>query len=462
MNIRDLFQLIHWPQFVLIFLIVFGGTIFLIKKRTYFYYDPGWITIFGLAIGVSLVEYLYLVEEQGEIIHAIYVITAYCFFILGIKLTSKIFIIKTPSHTQNYININKESNEIKKLKIIISFLQLLLIFLLIVRASTQGLAIFAIDPEMAKVETNTSGFGLITRIVGPAIVMSSAIGMLFYTLKLVNWKRLIFMLTPTILLLLSSGSKGALLSLAAGYAVALAYQKRVFQNFNIPKNGSTIASMIVFLLSYSLLVLLLRGSDEENPLLFAVTTLAVRFLAFGDALYYFFFNELYLSISSQPISYLWDYLIVPTFAVIRLLDYEPTLGLRISGEMFGMERGGPNPTMFVEAYVYFGFLFGLVYVFFIGVIFQYFRFNAFGAFKKFSAWNYLRFAILFSIASTVPVDMILVTSDVINSLFVLGITWLILQIYTLFSNSYRKFMPQDKFENRMAPNEIVIDRQTKS
>jgi oligosaccharide repeat unit polymerase len=444
MNIHDLFQLIQWSKFLLIFAVIFGSTILIVKNNTYFYFDPAWVTILGLSIGVSLVQYLYFIEGHGEFRHALYIAAAFCSFLLGIKITANIFRRRKPIHLNSYIDIKNNSKELKKLRVILKFLQLLLLLMLIIRASTQGLAIFAPDPEMAKVETNTGGFGLITRIVAPAIIMSLAIGFLFYTSRLITAKKLFIILIPSLLLLLSSGSKGALLSIIVAYAAALAYQVRVFQNFIIPKSGRTIAILIIFLLSYSLLVLLIRGSEETNPMLFAATTMAVRFLAFGDAVYYFFFNDLYLKILSHPISYIWDYMVVPTFAVIRLVDYEVTLGLKISGEMFGMERGGPNPTMFVEGYVYFGIIFGLVYVFFIGVIFQYLRFSAFGAFRKFTAFNYLRFIILFGIASTVPVDMILVSSDIINSLFVLWVSWVVMKIYLLLSNDCRFSMRRNE------------------
>lgn len=437
MNVIDLFQLIQWLKFALIFIFIFGGTAFIIKNNTYFYFDPAWVTILGLAIGVTLVQYLYLIEGKGEFRHALYIAAAFIFFLIGIKITAYIIKIKKPIHLNICADMVRKSDEVKRLRVILGFMQILLLSMLLIRASTQGLAIFAPDPEIAKVETNTGGFGLITRIVGPAIVISLAISFLLYTSKLISSLKLFFILIPSLLLLLSSGSKGALFSIIVAYASALAYQKRVFWNFIIPKSGSRIAMLVIFLLGYSLLVLLLRGSDESSPLLFAITTLAVRFLAFGDAVYYFFFSELYLKISSQPISYIWDYMVVPTLAVIRLIDYETTLGLKISGEMFGMEKGGPNPTMFVEGYVYFGIIFGLIYVFFIGVIFQYLRFSAFNAFEKFTAWNYLRFIILFNIASTVPVDMILVTSDIVNSLFVLGMSWLVLQIYIYLSMNRR-------------------------
>jgi hypothetical protein len=327
------------------------------------------------------------------------------------------------------------SLELKKLKQLMIFLQLVIISMLILRASTQGLAIFAADPEMAKVDVNSGGFGLITRILGPAISMSSAIAMLLLISKSISVKRCIWMLMPVILALLSSGSKGAFISLLGAYVVALIYQKRTISSFVIPQVGRSVAVLIALLFSYSLLVLLLRGSNEESSMLFALTMLGVRFLAYGDALYYFFFNDLYRVISLQPLDYVWDYFFSPVLAMSRLIEYPITLGLRISGEMFGMEKGGPNPTMFVEGYAYFGYSFGLVYAFFIGVMFQFLRFNAFNAFSKFSAWNYLRFSILFNIASTLPTDMILVVGDMVNATLVFLLIWLLHQVYLIYSRT---------------------------
>lgn len=437
MNILDLFDLIDWSSFFSIFIIIFSFAFILFRSTAYFYFDPGWLNVLALSIGVTLVEYLYLVENQGLFSHALYVVVAFVLFLSGIRIINYFTKRKLHCVDVGHLALIQSQLQIQKLKKIMMLLQWLIMLMLLIRASTQGLAIFADDPEQAKVLVNSGGFGIITRILGPSITMASAIAMLLLISKLISWKRCIWMLMPVLLALLSSGSKSAFFSLLVAYVVALVYAHGTVPNFLIPRNGRIILIFIVTVVAYSFLVLLLRGASESNPLLFAANTFGVRFLAFGDSLYYFFFNDLYNVISLQPYDYVWDFFISPVLAMSRLIDYPISLGLRISGEMFGMERGGPNPTFFVEGYVYFGYVFGLVYALLIGMVFQYLRSNVFSSSVKSTAWGFLRFSIYFSLALTLPVDMILVVADVVDAIMVMILLWFVHKFLILLADSFR-------------------------
>jgi hypothetical protein len=102
-----------------------------------------------------------------------------------------------------------------------------------------------------------------------------------------------------------------------------------------------------------------------------------------------------------------------------------------------MERGGPNPTVFVEGYVYFGYVFGLFYALLIGMTFQYLRGNVFDTSARLTAWGYLRFSILFSLAHTLPTDMILFVGEFVNAIIVFMIVWVLHQLLLLFTKNFR-------------------------
>jgi hypothetical protein len=428
MSIFNLFDVINWQAIFFIFTVVFGFGVALFHRCSYFVYDTGWITIVALSIAVALVEYLYLIEGQGLFSHALYVAIAFLLFLFGARASRYLSIrAKYSCKGGPYYSVVNRPLQIKKLMQLMKILQLIIIFMLIARGMTQGFPIFADDPEIAKVQVNSEGFGLITRLMEPSLIMATSIAMLLITSKVISIKKFLSMLVPVIIALLATGSKGAFVILLGAYVIALVYLKGSVSSFKAPKIAINLSIFTLFIISYSFLVLYISGAAADDPLSLALYTFGVRLLAFGDAVFYFFFNDLFDVISLQPIDYLWDFFISPLLSISRLIDYPITLGLRISGELFGMKSGGPNPTLFVEGYVYFGYAFGLLYAFLIGMAFQYLRSNIFNSSVWSSAWGYLFFTLLFSLSSALPTDMILFVGGLINSAIVLFLLWILHQ-----------------------------------
>ena len=237
-------------------------------------------------------------------------------------------------------------------------------------------------------------------------------------------------LFPPLLALLVSGSKGGLIAVLVSFTAVQAYLKGMDAEYRAPRPARILMLAAAAVLGYTFLVLLLRatGAAEGDPLLFALTTFGVRLIAFGDGVFYFFSNELHKVLSFQPLDYVWDYLLAPPLALLRLTDYPSTLGLKISGEMFGQEKMGPNPTVFVEGYAYFGGLLGPMYAACIGALFQALRSNAFSRSTRFRTWGFLWFAMLFPLAQMVAADMVLFVGEVTNALLVATLVWVIDEI----------------------------------
>lgn len=431
MNIGDFFDLVEWDSFFQIFAVVLGLSIILFRRCSYSFYDPGWMAIGALSIAVALILYLKIEEGVGNWNNVLYMCGAFLSFLLGARGAYKIL------HAQQYRTLKIDYNSIKsrvefqKLLHILYFLQIVIVLLVLIRAATQGLPILSEDPELAKVEVNAGGFGLISRLLGPSLMMAVSITVILMTKHFLSPLRGALMMLPPIVALISSGSKSALAIFLISFVAVHIYLESTDVRYRPPRAGWFVLMAVVAIVTYAFTVLLLRGAGEEDPIAFASKTFSLRFFAAGDAVFYFFIFDLYKLISFQPIDYIWDYFLSPVLSMLRITDYHKSLGLQISGEMFGADKMGPNPTVFVEGYVYFGAMAGLVYSFCIGIVFQLLRNNVFLLLNQFSAWHYLRYILFFSMSQIVAVDMIMFVGEIMNAIIMLSIIWFLYQLLIL-------------------------------
>jgi len=427
MNIAELFDVIDWPVFLLIYLSVFGLAVVLFRRCAYGPYDPAWIVIAALAVAVTLLAYLYQIERIGTVAQVGYMIATLLGFLFGVRATHAVMRRIRPHAPVIDFDRPQARRELRQLRRLLGFLQLMILALVAVRAVTQGLPILAVDPELAKVEVNSAGFGLITRLISPAVMMSLSITFLFAAKGILTRRQSLLALLPPVIALLASGSKGGLVAVLVSFTAVQAYLMGVDAKCRAPRTGRVLMLAAAAILGYALLVLLIRatGTGEGDPLAFALTTFGVRLIAFGDGVFYFFPNELYRVLSYQPIDYVWDNLLAPVLAMLRLIDYPTSLGLKISGEMFGQDKMGPNPTVFVEGYAYFGAALGPVYATCIGALFQALRSNTFSRSTRFRTWGFLWFTMLFPLAQVVTADILLFVAEVINTLLVAALVWVV-------------------------------------
>jgi oligosaccharide repeat unit polymerase len=426
MNIALLLDVIDWKVFLALFLGVFLVASALFKPLSYGVFDVGWIVVATQSVGVTLVSYLYINGSSHLQPYAIFMNMAFLFFFLGAHLVQSAFTSLRPNRPP----FNTESVEVgatlRLLSRILFFLQALIIALILLRASTQGLPIFYEDPELAKVEVNSGGFGLISRILNPSVTIAFSIIFLLQGFGyLRGWRLLVFMMPP-LFALLASGSKGALIVLLVSYTAVQAFLFGRMREYKPPSSIKLLTYMTIGTLGYAVAVLLLRaiGTGEDDPWLFVWNTFGVRLIAFGDGVFYFFANDLVSKISFDLYDYIWDYILGPLLALVRLVDYPVSLGLKISGEMFGQDKLGPNPTMFVEGYVYFGFIGGLMYAGCLGMLFQMLRSNLFSRTRRFSAHHFINFSLMFSLSQLVASDMLLFHAELINSLLLMMMIWM--------------------------------------
>lgn len=426
MNIAELLNLFDWALFLPLYVGILLVASLLFRPVSYGVFDVAWIVIAAQSVGVTLVVYLDLTMHGHLKEHSIFMLLALLGFLLGARVTHATFLYVRPQRPQCVVGSFEIVFALRQLRRILAFLQFLILALVLLRASTQGLPIFMADPEMAKVEVNSGGFGLITRIQTPSVTLAFSIIFLLQSLGHLRGGKLLLAMLPALIALLASGSKGALLAVLISYTAVQAYLMGLVHGYKPPSSTRVVIYVAVTILGYAAVVLLLRaiGTGEDDPWLFVVTTFGVRLIAFGDGVFYYFVNDLFRTLSFDPSDYFWDYILNPLMALLRLVDYPISLGLKISGEMFGQEKLGPNPTMYVEGYAYFGALGGLFYAACLGVVFQILRSNVFSRFRSFSIWNFIGFVLLFSLAQLVPSDMLLFHADLVNSILLASMVWL--------------------------------------
>jgi oligosaccharide repeat unit polymerase len=368
--------------------------------------------------------------RQGELSNLLFISTSYISFFAGAQ-TANYF--TRNGHASKFAVDFSSSISIKHIYIlrrIFVVVQFVLISLLLVRIGTQGLPILAEDPEQAKVAINTAGFGLITRLMEAASVLSIAISFFLRLQRLISNQRMFLMLAPVLVTSLSSGAKGAMFAFLVGYASVHAFllNKDFRYQTDLRRSKSTIFLFLLILFGYAFLVLMRRGASEVSAFQFSINTFGVRLLAYGDSSFYYFFNDLASRITVNSTDYFRDYFLAPIFGFLRIADYPMTLGVRIANEMFGMESGGPNPTFFVEGHVYFGLMLGFIYSFLIGFLFQGLRRSYVIMKYQFNAWTFLWIAAFYSMALSVPADMILFVGYLLNFFLLTPLVWLIYKV----------------------------------
>lgn len=390
----------------------------LFRSITFSFYDPFWITALSINFTFALMLYAYLVDERLSSGAMFYMLGTLAAFFAGAIVVR--YALRRPAGPQvraaaSPIYIH-HADEARFISVFLLVACLILLITFVARAVFVGLPILAPDPEAAKVMVNQRGFGLLTRIADPLVNVSLLL--LFYVRRVSGrfprgaW----LYFTVILMLLLSNGSKSALIPLYTAFFFANAYvslrKREPFRFISLPIALLGAAGVLL----YAVVVLFLRGSGtrEEDVAAFVLQTLTLRFLVSGDGPYYYFTNNLDLYMSQSIGAYLWDYLVIPLLAPFRLVAYEPSVGLQITKTLFGTDLFGPNPTMYVEGDIYFGRLGGVLYGGALGAICALCKFLP----AKIAVRRHVPILIVFYLGNIVAMkvsqDMLLFSADIIN------------------------------------------------
>jgi len=455
MHINEFTQNLDVTRYISMLVGILIVNVLLFRNLAYHRYDPIWIVVMTLSFQLTTPIYAFFYDQTINKEHVIYVALALISFLIGAQI-SHLF-LKTKWKTLSVdLRQNLQSDIIRKKReqrFIYLFLTLssfLLVLALGVRAATVGLPIFSNNPDLEKLLVNQGGFGVLERIIEPSVNGSLIlIYYLIYIKRKFTLPLLIYSLAPLTALLVS-GSKGTLLT-----AYYTFFFTNIYIAFREHKRFTFVSLKVIVLgaiavMGYAVFVLVTRarGTGVNNIDNFVVQSLLARFIAFSDGIYYYFQNGSLLGrLFYEPSEYIYQYWAVPLLAPLRLVAYPAqSLGNAIISTRFGGNwLGGPNPTMSVEGYVFFGFIGGAIYCFCLGILFSFCR----RIMLKIRTGNRLKELLLFCIGNLLSMkitgDMLLFAASIFDYSVVITFTFLVgCLIYTV-----QKYAPYLFFRSKM-------------
>jgi hypothetical protein len=270
---------------------------------------------------------------------------------------------------------------------------------------------------------NRGGFGILGRIANPLIYCNLVF--LFYALRtkirLPFPLTVIYFLMPAIYIF-SMGSKSGFIAFFNAFYfsnIFVSLRERKPLNFVSFKIAGL---MVLSVLGFSILILYLRASSVgvENHGKFAVQQLVARIFGSGHGPVYYFTENLSAFMRFPPEEYIWRYLAVPFLAPLRLVNYpSQSLGNALGYLITGSDFFGPNPTMFVEGWAFFGNIGGIFYCFALGVLLAICRYWACVFKIQNNLFQLLAFCLGNVLILAVPFDMLLFWGDIFNYILVL-------------------------------------------
>lgn len=437
LNIMD----INIIVFVQIFIATFVINALLFRKLLFNLLDPIWLlVIFNSSTTITLLLYEYFESKTISLITISFIILCQLLFICGAYATKYIILSNQPSinkfgaqNPKANFKYNWERAFIINCLIFIS--STLFIIFCIRAVSAQGLSLLSEDPELARVQSSRDGGGLLTRLINPLLYCNLVFW--FYAQRIkIQMPRLIkyFSILIPFIITLFTGSKAAFLFFYIAYFNVycfVAYEN----NVKFIVRAKYIVSTICIILIFSFATMYIRAASTDatanyaSPFEFAFYQLLYRIFMAGSGAQHFFTSDLLNSLDLSIIDYFRSYILIPFFAPFRLIPYEQTLGSILAISMVGDDVFGPNPSMYMEGRVYFGYLGGIAYCFVLGSIFSMFRYSGLIG-TGHNLLQLLFFCIGNYLITFMTYDMILTYGEITNFILVIPITLAICLLVT--------------------------------
>lgn len=163
----------------------------------------------------------------------------------------------------------------------------------------------------------------------------------------------------------------------------------------------------------------------DTALEFAGIELLQRIIFSGTGAFHYFSTDIPSLKNLNAIDYFRQYILQPTLAPFRILEYQPTVGNLLAISMVGDDTFGPNPSMYVEGKIYFGLIFGVFYCGVLGFVFSIFRYYFLTLTKLPSYVRVTLFSFGCMLINTMTYDMVLFVGEVFNTfIFLIPILFL--------------------------------------
>ncbi|MDQ5767546.1 O-antigen polymerase [Thiothrix subterranea] len=408
---------LNLPRIFVIFSLIFTLSLYLTKRIIINIFDPFLILILFISFSLTLTTIM-LLDEMINLNEYVFLLLSVLSFFLGSlfsykkhkknKRESLLIFLRTNSRTGFYISC---------------ILWLILIVSSFIMYSIKGIPIFSDDPSNAKVTLYQSGFGFVRylHMIFPPLIVGQLILYLivqtekFYFFKKINLA-IMLILISTFFISIFGGSKGALFYILTALSLAL-FVIGTKNNKLYKKIYKSSIKLLFIAVIYVFSILYLTPNSKESLLV----SLAIRFMAAGDA-YYFYYGYNLSEIpqySNLFIGDLFFYLIDPLLGMLGFKSHDYPLGSYVMHYATGYPLGefGPNALLPIVADIYFKKYFAWLFMFFMGYFFTFLRFNIVLLLMKFKDIGLFIYIFLWSTASSLYSDIILFTSVLYIFLF---------------------------------------------
>ncbi len=251
-------------------------------------------------------------------------------------------------------------------------------FLIVVLAnlyliSMQGIILFSDDPTTGKVAAFEGGGGIgAVRRINWGLLNLVNLSALFLYLK-TKKKLFLIILFVLILIAVSGGAKSSLLV----YIVLLAFLGQ-FKTINKTKVFLIINKIKIPLIVGGLLLSIFIIGANTDGLGDSILGLGIRFLYFGDILFYYYNPDAVAHFQQLGIIDFLNYELNPFLGILRISPYLPPLSFQMVQYSFSHNEvldvvTGPNLPYYVKGHIFFGKYGALFYSFLLGLFIAYIR-----------------------------------------------------------------------------------------
>jgi oligosaccharide repeat unit polymerase len=436
-------QEINFLTFFAILTLTLTANYFLFRRLMFNWLDPIWFfLIINTALTLTLVIYNRFIDNDYETIF--YVILCQLFFIISARSTKWVVTLNLRpfNSPDGYKEVIDSRSAIRLLNISTFILSIVLFYYYFLTFPPPNLSN---DPELARVLARHQGGGSVYRLSSVIIYLSLT---LWFYIRLkqikIGWVSNSLGIMLPILLLLLVGAKASLVSVYSSFFFVSYYVSvERGQNFNISAKYILTVALCVFIFSF---FILLRRSSElaagTSLMNLAGLQLLERIIFSGIGAFHYFSTNIPDLNQLNIFDYIYQYLVIPILAPFRLVSYEPTIGSILAISITGDDTYGPNPSMYVEGKIYFGWVAGILYCGVLGAIFSVFRYYPLRFNRLPSYVRVILFSFGSSIISTMTYDMILFIGEVVNLFFILLPILLGVMLHNELISSHRN--PQNK------------------
>jgi hypothetical protein len=422
-NFQDLYQVLISTLIILLVLY------FIYRKKMFSFYDPLFFYLITQAFSIEL-GFLQIRDFN----YLLNFVVSQLFFALAFVLFSKNI---NSGRFINDINLSFRGNEYRFWSAFTYFGFVIVLFSNLYLFYKQGVILFSEDPTLGKVSAfqGGGGIGAVRRINWGLlkIINLSAIFLFIKTKK----KTYLFLLIILMFITVSGGAKSSVLFYVFIFSIL-----GQFNSIKISKNFKRLNKLKLPIITLGIFLSLFILGYKSNGLDDALIKLGIRFLYYGDILFYYYETSSVLHF--QQLGFL-DFLeneFNSIFGLIRVTTYIEPLSYKMVKFSFGSSETldivtGPNLPYYVKGNIFFGNYGVYIYSFLVGAFIAVFRNKLF--IKKNKSYTKYILLIFINLSLFSFAQDSALTISIFFDTFVFGIIPTIFALMLTYNSTINKF-----------------------